>query len=236
MSQTPFQFKQFTVEQDKSAMKVGTDGVLLGSWATANKHNRIHDIGCGTGLIALMTAQRFPEAIIEAVEIDPNAALQSMQNFAESPWHDRLILHECRIQDFASESYYNLIISNPPFFENSKKSGEEAKDLARHNDQLAFTELIFAANNLLKEGGTFAVIIPADNSQNFIQLSRAQGLYCNRICLVKPTPTKKPKRALLPFNKFSATCIEEELIIEDNGRHQYSDDYKRLTQAFYLKF
>ncbi|MFT7611447.1 MAG: tRNA1Val (adenine37-N6)-methyltransferase [Parvicellaceae bacterium] len=230
-----FEFKQFSISQSLSAMKVGTDGVLLGAWASANKHNRILDIGCGTGLISLMAAQRFPEAIIEAVEIEPSAAVEAQQNFNNSPWKDRIILHEKRIQDFASEQYFNLIISNPPFFENSLKSGEEAKDLARHTEQLAFTELIFAANNLLKEGGTFAVIIPADHSDKFIRLAKAQGLFCNKKCMVKPTPDKEPKRAMIAFSKFSVDLVEEELIIEIGGRHQYSDEYIKLTKEFYLK-
>jgi len=230
-----FEFKQFSISQTLSAMKVGTDGVLLGAWASANKYNRILDIGAGTGLIALMAAQRFPEAIIEAVEIEPSAALEAQQNFNQSPWKDRILLHEMRIQDFASDNYFNLIISNPPFFENSQKSGEEAKDLARHTEQLAFTELIFAANNLLKEGGTFAVIIPADHSDKFIRLSQAQGLFCNKICKVKPTPDKDAKRVMIAFNKFSTDLIEEELIIESGGRHVYSDQYKELTKEFYLK-
>lgn len=231
-----FQFKQFSITQAETAMKVGTDGVLLGSWAKANKHNRILDIGTGTGLIALMAAQRFPEATIEAVEIDADAANQARSNFECSPWGERLILHETRIQDFASDDYFNLIISNPPFFENSKKSGDKAKDLARHTDQLAYTELIFAANNLLKEGGTFAVIIPWANANKFIRLAKAQGLYCNKICAVKSTPAKEPKRALIAFNKFKSECEEEELIVESGGRHQYSNEYIKLTEDFYLNF
>jgi len=235
MSDT-FKFKEFHVIQEKAAMKVGTDGVLLGAWASANKNKRILDIGTGTGLIALMAAQRFPQATIEAVEVDVTAANEAKSNFELSPWRERLILHHCRIQDFSSEDYFNLIISNPPFFENSKRSGEETKDLARHTDQLAFTELIFAANNLLKEGGTFSVIIPAMHSEKFIRLSQAQGLYCNKICWVKPTATKEPKRAMMNFNKFKSSREEEELIIEVQGRHDYSEEYVQLTEDFYLNF
>ena len=231
-----FKFKEFSIHQEKAAMKVGTDGVLLGAWAMANKNNRILDIGTGTGLIALMAAQRFPKATIEAVEIDPVAALEAQSNFNLSPWKDRMILHHCRIQDFACQDYFNLIISNPPFFENSKQSGEEMKDIARHTEQLAFTELIFAANNLLKEGGTFAVIIPAANSAKFIKLSQAQGLYCNKKCIVKSTPEKAPIRTMLSFNKYKTDLIVEEIVIEDNGRHNYSKAYIDLTKKFYLKF
>lgn len=229
-----FRFKQFEIEQDYSGLKVGTDGVLIGAWATANKHKRILDIGTGTGLIALMAAQRFPNAQIDAVEMQEEAIELAKRNFENSPWADRLHLHPIRIQDYASDNYYNLIVSNPPFFENSKKSGEEARDVARHTDQLAFTELILCANNLLKEGGTFAVILPAEVEEKFIRLSRAQGLYCNAICRISPTPKKVSKRVMLAFNKFSKTCLESELIIEANGRHQYSKEYIRLTQDFYL--
>ena len=158
------------------------------------------------------------------------------ENFEKSPWSDRLTLHHCRIQDFSSEEYFDLIISNPPFFENSKHSGDSAKDLARHTDQLAFTELIFAANNLMKEKGTFSVIIPAKQSEKFARLSQAQGLFCNKICWVKPTESKEPIRAMMNFNKFKTNREEEELIIEENGRHNYSSDYIRLTGDFYLNF
>lgn len=231
-----FKFKQFSIVQEKSAMKVGTDGVLLGAWADANKNNRVLDIGTGTGLIALMAAQRFPIATIEAVEIDPVAAKEAQHNFNLSPWKERITLHQCRIQDFACQDYFNLIISNPPFFENSKQSGEVMKDIARHTEQLAFTELIFAANNLLKEGGTFAVIIPAANSTKFVKLSQAQGLFCNKKCFVRSTPEKDPIRVMLSFNKYKANLEVEELVIEENGRHQYSAEYKKLTGNFYLKF
>ena len=232
----PFRFKEFNIVQDKAAMKVGTDGVLLGSWASAPECYRILDIGTGTGLIALMSAQRFSGATVEAVEIDATAASEAKENFEKSPWSDRLTLHHCRIQDFSSEEYFDLIISNPPFFENSKHSGDSAKDLARHTDQLAFTELIFAANNLMKEKGTFSVIIPAKQSEKFARLSQAQGLFCNKICRVKPTESKEPIRAMMNFNKFKTNREEEELIIEENGRHNYSSEYIRLTEDFYLNF
>ncbi len=234
MSNQAFLFKQFAIEQGQTAMKVGTDGVLLGAWATANKHDRILDIGTGTGLIALMLAQRFPEALIDAVEIDDLAAEQAATNFLKSPWAERIAIHHQRIQEYASDNFYNLIVSNPPFFENSKKSGDQARDLARHTDQLTYTELILAANNLLKEGGSFAIILPYDQSENFIRLAEVQGFSCNRVCNVKPTPDKSPKRLLAEFNKFKTDKIEEELIIEEHGRHQYSNDYIQLTREFYL--
>lgn len=230
-----FKFKEFSIDQDNCAMKVGTDGVLLGAWAEANKSDFILDIGTGTGLIALMLAQRFPEAEIQAVEIDEDAYRQAEINFKQSPWSERLTLHHQRIQEFASEQFFNLIIANPPFFEDSMKSGEQARDLARHTDQLAFTELIFCVNNLLKEGGSFAVIIPSEAEEHFVQLSRLQGLYCNKVCYVHPTPAKEAKRVMLIFNKFNGERLVEKLIIESDGRHQYSDEYVNLTKTFYLK-
>ncbi len=231
----PFQFKQFTITQDQCAMKVGTDGVLLGAWADVAGTKTILDIGTGTGLIALMMAQR-SAATIDAIDIDEDAVTQAENNVAQSPWANRIIVYHASIQQFIPEQLYDLIVSNPPFFENSLKSNDASRNLARHNDSLGFIELIFSANNYLKENGKFCIVLPTEEAQQFIQMARTQRLYCNKICYVHPTPEKPAKRYLMQFEKKKGKLEEEQLVIEANGRHQYSEAYQQLTGAFYLNF
>jgi tRNA1Val (adenine37-N6)-methyltransferase len=234
----PFQFKSFTIQQDKCAMKVGTDGVLLGAWANAENAERILDIGTGTGVIALMLGQRAPEATIVGVDIDKDACMQAEENVQRSPWSERVHIIEASIQEFTPKELYDLIVSNPPYFENSMKTGEHARDLARHNDSLGYTELIFSVNNFLTEKGSFCTVLPVTEGEQFIKMARTQGLYCVKKCEVFPTPDKPVKRLLLEFKKKpEATEMQtEKLVIELDQRHQYSEEYINLTKDFYLKF
>ena len=233
-----FTFKQFSVKQDKTAMKVGTDGVLLGSWAPVN-HNpfSVLDIGAGTGIIALMLAQRTHAEQIDALEIDEDAYEQTVDNFENSPWGDRLFCFHAGLDEFIEEpeDEYDLIVSNPPFYTEDYKTENEQRDLARFHDAMPFEELIEAADLLLSENGIFALIIPFKEEKNFIALAKESELYTAKITRVKGTPTAEIKRSLLAFSRNENLEIEiDELVIEID-RHVYTSEYIELTKEFYLK-
>ena len=233
-----FQFKQFSIEQDRCAMKIGTDGVLLGAWTPIeNNPYNILDIGTGTGIIALMLAQRSATQQIDALEIDEEAYEQATDNFENSPWNDRLFCFHAGLDEFVEEpeEEYDLIISNPPFYSEDYKSNDDKRDLARFQDAMPFEELIEAADLLLSENGIFSVIIPFKEEENFIATAKENELYPIKITRVKGTPSTGTKRSLLAFcrNKNTIT-IEDELIIEIE-RHSYTPQYKELTKDFYLK-
>ena len=242
-----FQFKQFSIQQDKTAMKVGTDGVLLGAWAPVN-HNpfSVLDVGAGTGIIALMLAQRTHAQQIDALEIDEEAYEQAVENFENSPWGDRLFCFHAGLDEFIEESeddpsdselaqQYDLIVSNPPFYAEDYKTENEQRDLARFQDAMPFDELVEAANLLLSENGIFALIIPFKEEKKFIALAKESELYPIKITRVKGTPKSEIKRSLLAFSRNEIPEIEiDELIIEIE-RHVYTPEYIELTKAFYLK-
>jgi tRNA1Val (adenine37-N6)-methyltransferase len=236
MSQ-PFKFKEFTVQQDQCAMKIGTDGVLLGAWASLqNDPESILDIGAGTGVIALQLAQRSPMAQIDALEMDDAAYEQCVENFENSSWADRLFCYHATAQEFAVEmdESYDLIISNPPFYSEDYKTNSEARDLARFNDALPFEHLIGCVYNLLSENGVFALILPRKDEAHFISLASEAGLFPKRICRVKGTPSSEEKRSLMEFSFQSVETKVENLVIELE-RHQYTSAYKDLVKDFYLK-
>jgi tRNA1Val (adenine37-N6)-methyltransferase len=233
-----FTFKQFSIEQDKTAMKVGTDGVLLGAWAPVN-HNpfSILDIGAGTGIIALMLAQRTSAEQIDALEIDEEAYEQAVDNFENSPWGDRLFCFHAGLDEFIEEpeDEYDLIVSNPPFYAEDYKTENDQRDLARFQDAMPFEELIEAADLLLSENGIFAVILPFKEEQKFISLAKEFELYPTKITHVKGTPKSEIKRSLLAFSRNENQVFDiDELIIEIN-RHVYTPEYIELTKDFYLK-
>lgn len=233
----PFQFKQFTVHQDQCAMKVGTDGVLLGAWtALLNAPRTVLDIGAGTGLIALMLAQRFPEADIEALEIDGAAYEQCVDNFEASPWADRLFCYHAGLDEFTNEMEggYDLIVSNPPFYAENVSSGNAQRDHARQNQSLPFDELLQGAAGLLAPEGRFNVIIPHKEEAAFRELAQEFRLYASRICHVRGHAKAPIKRSLLEFGFGKGTVEESELVIE-KGRHVYTDAYIALTKEFYFK-
>jgi tRNA1Val (adenine37-N6)-methyltransferase len=237
-----FRFKQFVVHQDRCAMKIGTDGILLGAWAPAEQPELILDIGTGTGLIALMMAQRFPNAIVDAVEIEPNAAEQAARNFSSSPWPDRLNLHHQTIQSFASSGLrnkaYSLIVSNPPWFADSLKSNESRRNLARHTDSLSHDELLNSVRLLLHSSGRFAVVLPFSDSASFIHLAHERNLFCRRQCHVRSKPGMSPHRVLLEFEPVptESPAISQQLIIENEQHHDYTESFRKLTRDFYLRF
>lgn len=233
-----FQFKQFSLEQDQCAMKIGTDGVLLGAWAPIEHiPNQILDIGTGTGIIALMLAQRSNATQIDALEIEENAYEQATDNFENSPWNDRLFCFHAGLDEFMDEpeDEYDLIVSNPPFYTEDYKTNNEQRDLARFQDALPFEDLIEAADLLLSENGVLAVIIPFKEEERFLALANEFELYPIQITHVKGTPTTEIKRSLLALSRNNIeTPTINELVIEI-GRHEYTPEYIALTKEFYLK-
>jgi tRNA1Val (adenine37-N6)-methyltransferase len=233
-----FQFKQFSIQQDKTAMKIGTDGVLLGAWTPIeNNPFSILDIGTGTGIIALMLAQRSHAEQIDALEIDEDAYEQAVDNFENSPWGDRLFCFHAGVDEFIEEpeDEYDLIVSNPPFYTEDYKTENPQRDLARFADALPFEDLIEVAALLLSENGIFSVIIPFKEEENFMAIAKEYELHPFKITRVKGNPTSEVKRSLLAFTRNeSDTVLKDELIIE-TGRHIYTPEYIELTKDFYLK-
>ncbi|PLX23788.1 MAG: tRNA (adenosine(37)-N6)-methyltransferase TrmM [Marinilabiliales bacterium] len=232
-----FKFKQFTIYQDRCAMKVGTDGVLLGAWANCENAKTVLDIGTGTGLIALMIAQR-SKALIDAIEIDNEAVSQAQENVDKSVWVERINIINQSFQTFQGsvDSTYDLIVSNPPYFQNSLFAPDQKRTNARHNANLELEELIIGTKKLLNQDGNFTVILPYLEGNMFIVKAAELGLYCIRQTKVLPKPNREPKRLLLEFAHIKKPLVEQEIIIELNKRHEYSEAYKNLTKDFYLAF
>ena len=213
-------------------MKVGTDGVLLGAW-TNIVGKRVLDIGTGTGLIALMIAQR-NQNNIDAIEIDRDAYLQAKENFENSKWNDRLNVHNTSLQEFCPNYKFDTIVSNPPFFSNSQKTPNKSRNLARHADSLSFEDLLEFTSNNLTEDGIASFIIPYDSEKDFLHTAENKKLYPNRICRVKGTENSPIKRSLIELRFQKNDCTVKMLTIEIS-RHNYTQDYINLTKDFYLK-
>ncbi|MBR3871577.1 MAG: methyltransferase [Paludibacteraceae bacterium] len=239
MANDYFSFKQFTIHQDRCAMKVGTDGVLLGVLAPTIDSGRILDIGTGTGLVGIMLSQRCPQAMVTGVELDANAAKQAEENATSTGWKIKIINKS--IQDFSSqcEEKFDLIVSNPPYFINSLKAPEKNRNTARHTDELSYEELIESAEKLLSEEGKFSVIIPYSEEENFIGIANKRNLIAESSVRIIPKVGKDPKRSVITFcrckNKINCNINVTELVIEKEERHCYSDEFKNLTADFYLK-
>lgn len=239
MSNKFFQFKQFTVYQGLCAMKVGTDGVLLGSWCQVSGKQRVLDIGTGTGLIALMIAQRNSEAVIDAIELDQDAFRQAEENFRESPWSHRLtpIFGSFTDYETGGSPKYDLLVSNPPYFENSLKADCAKRSQARHTDTLPFEALLDKASDLLSDGGVLALVYPSDADERICGLAGPRGFTCIRKTFVRGNSGAPVKRVLVEFeynSRGGAAFLENELIVEVE-RHRYTNDYIELTKDFYLK-
>lgn len=233
-----FQFKQFSVEQERTAMKIGTDGVLLGAWTPLiNNPFSILDIGTGTGIIALMLAQRSDAEQIDALEIGEEAYEQATDNFEKSPWNDRLFCFHAGLDEFVEEpeDEYDLIVSNSPFYSEDYKSSNDQRDLARFQDAMPFEDLIEAAALLLSENGIFSVIIPFKEEEKFVALAKDYDLFPLKITRVKGTPTSEIKRSLLAFNRNEITNFPIDELVIETARHIYTAEYIALTKDFYLK-
>lgn len=228
---TSFRFKRFEVKQDLCAMKVGTDGVLLGAWAEGGA--RILDIGSGTGLIALMMAQRFPDAVVDGIDIDEMACEEAHGNVQGSPFADRVKIHHVRLQDY-QELPYDAIVSNPPFFVGSMKNPDERRTLARHSDSLPFADLFVGVKRLLKPDGIFSVIVPTEVEEKMVAECYVAGFRLVRSCSVKTVERKKPKRMLLAFCRDGKRTLVSEEHILNAADGQRSEWYSKLTGEFYL--
>jgi tRNA1Val (adenine37-N6)-methyltransferase len=235
MSENTFRFKQFTVHQDKCAMKVGTDAVLLGSWINPGSAASILDIGTGTGLLALMLAQR-SFAVIDAIDIDEGACLQARENFRISPWFTRLFIHKVALQTYADEcsEKYDLIVSNPPYFHDASLPSVESRSTARHAGSLSFSELISGVKNLLAPDGRFCVVLPKKEGLEFMDLALANKLFCHRLVRVKTVADKPEKRLLMEFRQSVGIPTTEEIVIQEDA-HRYSRQYIELTEPYYIQ-
>ena len=221
-------------------MKVGTDGVLLGAWCSLDKYpDSILDIGSGTGVISLMLAQRCDAMTIDAVELDENAYEQSVANFEDSDWGDRLYCYNASFQEFSDEiseeeETYDLIVSNPPFYTDDFKTQDVSRNKARFTSSLSFEALIIGVSKILSEKGVFSVVVPFKEETNFIALAKENNLFLNRLCRVKGHETSEIKRTLMEFSFYEIELKQESLVIE-TARHNYTEAYVELTKDFYLK-
>jgi len=236
MSNPYFRFKQFTVFHDRCAMKVGTDGTLLGAWTDITGVQSILDIGTGTGLVALMLAQRSP-AYIDAVEIDPEACIQARENVGRLPWRDRIQVYQGSVQEYATtcSKQYDLIVSNPPFFDNASKAAQKARTVARHSDSLRQIDLLQVAEQLLGESGRLAVIYPTDAAKTFQENAKVFGFFCHRKLSIKPTLASETKRIVLELRKHPSFSQDNSLTIEVKQR-VYTPEFISLIKDFYLKY
>lgn len=229
-----FAFKKFTVYHDRCAMKVGTDGVLLGAWTDLSESRFILDVGTGTGLIALMMAQRCPEAFITAIDLDEEAVEQAKDNINASPWSDRIQAEKQDVCCYCPDDCFDTIVSNPPYFINSLRCADNQRNTARHADTLDMNRLLRKVADLLSTKGRFSLVIPAEQVDELVSVANREGLFLSRHTAVVTRPGLAPKRALLELRKEQMVCRQDELVVELE-RHVYSKDYIALTKDFYLK-
>ena len=219
-------------------MKVGVDGVLLGAWVRVPDSGRILDIGTGTGLLALMLAQRSPKAHIDALEIDDDACKEARHNVMQSPWPERIRVHHSPVQQFAGQTNlrFDLLVSNPPFFERSTKAPCRKRNAARHDDDLPLPDLLDASINLLKPEGRLALVWPYERAAQLEGLAQEKGLFTERITRVRPNSQKKFHRILVELGFRNIPVKENELELHAAGENGYSAAYRNLTRDFYLAF
>ena len=234
MSNSFFKFKQFTIEQSDCAMKVGTDGCLLGGWFNCSESKRVLDIGCGTGLISIMAAQRC-NALVTGVEIDSKAAMQARINADNSPWRERIEIINSDLLQYTTENRFDTIVSNPPYFVNSLKCDDTSRTLARHSDSLDSNAFFIKCAELLSDNGCVSIVIPCDIMCEWKSAAAEQNLHPTRITFIKTTPKKAPKRALIEFRFCPTANIEENTLILETSPGEYSNDAKEILGGFYLK-
>ncbi len=232
-----FNFKQFKIKQEKSAMKVGIDGVLLGAWTNVGDCKRILDVGTGTGLLALMLAQKC-NAVIDAIEIEKNAVEEALGNVAVSKWKDQIHVLHSSFEDYAKvcRKKYNLIISNPPFFNENTKDIAEGRNLARNQNSLQLEDLIHLSSKLLQAEGRLSFIYTFQKLDLIIETCSKYDLHMTKLVKVRPNPSKDFHRVLVEMSKIKSQLIESELIIEHEEHHSYTFEFVELTKDYYLKF
>jgi tRNA1Val (adenine37-N6)-methyltransferase len=236
MANDYFSFKQFTIYQDKSAFKVGTDGVLLGAVADITGVRDILDIGSGTGLVSIMLAQRC-DAKITTIEPDYESFIQTCENVRRCKWRDRIKVDHSTLQNLSREyGKFDLIVTNPPYFSDSLKNPDPRRSAARHNDTLTTSDLLSGVNRLLETNGIFQVIMPYAEGNLLIAEAAKYGLFCSNILKIKPLPTSEIRRLILTFLRVRARVSEKFLTIERGPRHEFTEEYIKLTKDFYLKF
>ncbi len=238
MPNDSFEFKKFKIRQDKCAMKVGTDAVLLGAWVIPNGSASILDIGTGTGIIALMLAQK-SKATIVAIDIDKDSTEQAKLNVAESSYASQIQVEHISFQDLCSGSTqkFDLIVSNPPFFVDSLKSTNDGRTIARHNDLLSFEDLLKGVKKLLNEKGKFCLILPKNEALLFRDLAKTKGLYLSKLMRIRTRPEKDSEKRHLMQVEFKETEFSEStLVIEADSHRNYTEEYKKFTQDYYMKF
>lgn len=237
MSNGSFAFKQFTIKQDKCAMKVGTDAVLLGAWISPNGSKKILDIGTGTGIIALMLAQKSP-AHITAIDIDKDSTEQALLNVSESKFRNIEVVNlslQALVQ--STDEKFNLIVTNPPYFIDSLKSTGGNRTIARHADLLPFEDLIAGVKKLLDEKGKFCLILPKNEAAIFRELAKQKGLYLSKLLRIRTRSDKdSEKRHIMQFEFKETEFSESTLIIESDRNMKYSEEYRELTKDYYLNF
>ena len=228
-----FNFKQFKISH-KSSFKVGTDGVLLGCWVDIAQDSRLLDVGTGSALIALILAQRSSSnCLIDGVEVDFDAYQEALLNVENSPWSSRVNIFRSDLQSYTADQPYEHVISNPPYFINSTKSGQIKKDNARHTDALPFEDLISAAKNLLTKDGRLSVILPTTEALIFVDLARNEGFKLIRRTQVRTRAQKDVERHLMTFSLCHQDLMADDLVIQKGGRNVYTDEYIALTKDFY---
>lgn len=237
MSNNYFKFKQFTINQERSAFKVGTDSVLLGAGADLSGGKKILDIGTGTGLIAIMAAQR-SNAEIVAIEPEKKSYQEACENVKACKWNDRIRVDNTGFRDFFSgnDEKFDIIITNPPYFRDSLKNPDDDKSAARHSDSLTSSDILEGTAGLLTSSGSLQLILPYTEGTLFIAEASSYGFYCNRIIKIKPVPTGEIIRLILKFERIKKPVQEKFLTIESGSRHSYTEEYKEITKDFYLKF
>jgi tRNA1Val (adenine37-N6)-methyltransferase len=236
MANNYFSFKQFTINQEKSGFKVGTDSVILGATADVTRTRRILDIGTGTGLIAIMLAQR-SDAEIVAIEPDYESYLQACDNVRICKWQSRIKVEHTSLQNyFPDNKKFDLIVINPPYFTDSLKNPDPRKSAARHTGTLNSEEILEGVTRLLEDDGRFQLILPYVEGNIFIADAQKYGLYCINILKIKPLPTSEIRRMILTFSRERLSVNERFLTIEHGRRHEFTEDYINLTKDFYLKF
>ena len=237
MSNEYFKFKQFTIYQEKTAMKVGVDGVLLGAWIQANNSKTILDIGTGTGLLSLMLAQK-SDALVTALEIDQESYMQALLNFENSLWVNRIKALNVSFQEYCSNSNtkFDLIICNPPYFVQSLKSPDLKRNIARHDDLLPLNELFEGVSKLLSSRGRFVMIYPFEKRMNLYAEAKKNKLFAANELIIRGSEKKNPNRIIVEFSWLNQICNPSELVVRDHLNNDYTVAYKNLTKDYYLAF